>query len=272
MTRSKIARVAVATVLASGISTAASAQTAELTPEEYLAYLQNLSQQTGAAVAPAGGVASTVGIPGGYTLPSGAGFAAFALSNQREQGSIDSADGGVVFGFGLGDARNAVGVEALINITSVDTSDFGDSGTIDFKASRILSQTSSVSLGVNNVITWGDSDAADLTYSVAYTKNFMLGSRAAVGTVGYSTATGTGGAEEAAFAGIGVSVAKNLSVGLSLAGNEWRGGATYFTRMFNHDAQIGLSYDDIAQKNSDGRWTLSVAIIEPQVLPFFRGR
>lgn len=267
MKKTTLTGILVASSVALGAGMAV-AQDEDLTAEEYLAYLQSLTREAAAQGSPA----STIGIPGGFALPNNAGFAAVAVSNQREQGNNqDHADGGMVFGFGLGDAQNALGVEVLLNITSVSPSDFGDSGTIDLKASRILSQTSAVSLGVGNIVKWGDSDGLDPTYSVAYSQNFLLANRNAVASLGYSTATGTGSNQEGAFAGIGVSVAPNVSVGLSLAGDEIRGGATYFTRLFDHDAQFTLSYEDIGRRNSDGRFTLSVAILDPEVFPMNGG-
>lgn len=83
------------------------------------------------------------------TISIGGGF-------QERTRFSNTADGAVGVGFGLGDAEKLVGLD--VNITFTDLSDFFNRGIVSFKLHRRLPQNFAVALGVNDALTWGNSD------------------------------------------------------------------------------------------------------------------
>lgn len=241
--------------------------TPTLSSDEYLAYLVTLSTPQESK-----GSASTVGIPSGFSLPRGAGFIAGALSDVRREGAGtvggDEADASAAFGLGFGDAAEAVGVEVLLSLESVDPSDFADSGSFHLKFSRQMAsilpgQVAAVAIGASNLGAWGDSSARDESYYLAASTTFSVGNLPGLLSAGYSTAIGTDDEDDGGFIGVGLGVTDWLSVGTSWSGNEAIIGLTTTTKVFKaYDIQVGLSYGDVTHTESDGRWTLSMAIID----------
>ncbi len=80
------------------------------------------------------------------------------------------ADGVFGIGIGLGDARNAVGLDIGITITDLDTA---EDGTISFKLHRQLPNDFAVAVGVLNAVDWGLTDSGRSFYGVV-TKRFSL--------------------------------------------------------------------------------------------------
>lgn len=243
-------------------------RTQTLSSDDYLAYLITLAAPQESSK----GSASTVGIPSGFSLPHGAGFIAGALSDARREAAGtkggNDADGSAALGLGFGDAKNAIGVEVLLSLESVDPSDFADSGSFHLKFSHqlpsiLLGEVAAVAIGASNLGAWGDSSARDKSYYLAASTTFSVGNLPGLMSAGYSTAIGTGDQDEGGFIGIGLGLTDWLSVGTSWSGNEAIVGVTTTTKMFNaYDIQVGLSYGDVTHNGSDGRWTLSVAILD----------
>lgn len=276
-------------VLATFSATPATAQSSdELSGDAYLAYLQSLAEQTSQAAssraAPTRDATpgATVGIPSGFTLAKNTGFASLSLSNVRERRRAQRPDGSAAFGLGFGDPVNAVGVEAIVGLSSIggnsgltgfDLSDFGDSGSLNLKISRRIASpfsggVASLALGAGRAARWGDMSAAKPNYYAAYSTSFSLGSASGnpmsgLLSAGYGSAIGSFEDTAGAFFGLGLGLGKGVSVGASWYGNEAILGATA-TRKLNADRslQFGLSYSDIGQQNSSGRWIASFAIID----------
>jgi hypothetical protein len=270
-------------------STLATAQTSdELSGDAYLAYLQSLAEQTsqtpsaGAAPSRDATLGATVGIPSGFTMGKNTGFAAISFSDVRERRTSGSPDGSIALGMGFGDPERIVGFEAILGISSigggtggaaVDLSDFGDSGSLNLKISRRIASpfsggVASLALGAGRVARWGDMSAAKPNYYAAYSSSFTLGSAAGnpmsgLLSAGYGSAIGSFEDTAGAFLGLGLGLGKGVSVGASWYGNEAILGATA-TRKLNSDRslQIGLSYSDVGQQNSSGRWVVSFAVID----------
>lgn len=98
------------------------------------------------------------------------GRASIGVGVQSRARFTDAADGALGVGFGLGDAKKAVGLD--INIGVVDISSFED-GNISVKLHRQLPEDFAVAVGVKNLITFGDTDGGNSGYGVL-TKLFRL--------------------------------------------------------------------------------------------------
>lgn len=272
-----------AMLLGSGIGTSGAALAQSTTEEsisadDYLAYLDLLARESRLQGKPQvrKGSPATVGVPSGFALPHGAGFAAGALSSSRREfagtSGEDAVDASGAFGLGFGDADATLGLEVVLGISSVSPDDFGDSGSIGFKLSRNLpsvfsGQSAALSLGVGSAFRWGDAEDSDPNYYLAYTSTFSLpaGDTALPGVVsaGYGSGLGTSDDEEGVFLGAGLAVNRWLSAGVSWSANEYIAGLTASTKwQQDFDVQLGLSYGDITHRNSDGRVMLSLAIVK----------
>ena len=92
---------------------------------------------------------------------------------QSETRYSDTSDGGMVFGIGAGDAREAVGVEVSYTVASFGGSrDFGTGG-FNLRIHRRFSEDFAGAIGWNGIITTGDVDFEDSIYGVV-TKIFTL--------------------------------------------------------------------------------------------------
>ncbi len=120
---------------------------------------------------------STLGVPTGFGANWGNAFLGQGFSSSRR--TSNKADGAIAFGIGFGDSRKAVGLELNIGILSLDSADFGDSGNVGFKLSRIIDSKGnfSIAIGWENVAKWGDADEfnnnKDTVYGVV-TGRFLL--------------------------------------------------------------------------------------------------
>ncbi|MCT4559226.1 MAG: hypothetical protein N4A61_14345 [Pelagimonas sp.] len=266
-----------------GAAQITSAQTSDASATEYLRYLESLEAQIGTPVrrSSGGGSASTVGIPGGFSIPKNTGFIAVALSDKRERSNQRDTDASGAFGMGFGDPVHGVGVDFVIGLSSLgkgtngfDAKDFGDSGSINVKLSKQFASplqaghTASVALGVGRLHTWGDADKRDRSYYIAGSSTFSVntnrgGSLPGMLTLGYGTDIGTQEDKDGLFAGVGLGLNDWASVGASWYGDEAIAGMTFSRGMTpDLDVQIGVSYGDVGHANSDGRWMVSFAIVD----------
>jgi hypothetical protein len=106
---------------------------------------------------------STVGSPSAFGADWGDVFA--GASFQERTRFTDKSDGAVVAGFGLGDARRAVGLEVAVTVFDLFDDTFGRGG-ISFKAHRLLGEGFAIAAGVENAIIWGESDTDSSGYGV----------------------------------------------------------------------------------------------------------
>jgi hypothetical protein len=264
------------------------AQNTGLSGEDYLTYLSSLAAQGPASarqtVRRTRG-ASTVGVPSGFTLARNMGFAAVAMSDHRERTSKQEFDGSLAFGLGFGDARNALGFEAILGISSVggsstgggfDISDFGDSGSLNLKISKEVGspfrgEIGSVALGIGRAVRWGDMSDEDPNYYLAYTSTFGVptgdySEMSGLVSFGYGTAIGTQEDKKGAFVGVGLGVTDWLSVGGSWYGDEFVAGLSSTIDLKQDlSLQVGLSYGDVTKQNSEGRWNLTFALVDAKL-------
>ena len=111
------------------------------------------------------------GIAFGSPTAFGAGWGqAFAgIGGQTVTNGPDDVDGSALLGFGMGDPRRFVGIEAAMNIISLKES-FGDDGNWNFKMHRTLPFRAAVAIGVEDSSGWGAAKDRDSSSYVVYTQ------------------------------------------------------------------------------------------------------
>jgi hypothetical protein len=136
--------------------------------QEQLENLENLANRPdGDRSAPA----LTIVNPSGFGVDNGTFFLSGTF--QSETRYSNTSDGAIGFGVGLGDAREAVGLELSYTVASFGGSrDFGTGG-FNLKLHRQFSDTFAGAVGWNGFITTGDVDFEDSAYAVL-TKIFEL--------------------------------------------------------------------------------------------------
>jgi hypothetical protein len=115
--------------------------------------------------------ATSIATPTAYGAQGGDVFVGFGYQQRTRFTDID--DGAVTAGFGLGDARKLVGVEAAVTSFSTIRQGFFENGGVSFKVHRRFPGDIAVAVGVENAIDWGNTDAGKSVYGVI-TKAFPL--------------------------------------------------------------------------------------------------
>jgi len=110
---------------------------------------------------PGGG--SSVGSPTAFGADWGDAF--LGASFQARARNTSRSDGGVSFGFGLGDADRAVGLEVAVSVVDLIGDTFEDGG-VSLKLHRVLPNNFGVAVGVENATTWGSTDGGSSVYGV----------------------------------------------------------------------------------------------------------
>ncbi|HEX5726409.1 MAG TPA: hypothetical protein VFX98_13130 [Longimicrobiaceae bacterium] len=100
--------------------------------------------------------AGSISTPTAFGLDQGEAFVGAGFQHRTRY--TDLADGAFVAGIGLGSRQRYVGVELAVSLYSTLRGTFGDTGGGSFKVHRNLDARSSLALGVENVVTWGDTD------------------------------------------------------------------------------------------------------------------
>jgi hypothetical protein len=111
------------------------------------------------------GGGSSISTPTAFGAESGDFFAGFTYQQRTRFSDVD--DGGVGFGFGLGDARRYVALETAVTSFSTIRQGFFENGGISFKLHRTFPGDFALAFGVENGINWGDTDAGTSFYGVA---------------------------------------------------------------------------------------------------------
>jgi hypothetical protein len=171
--------------------TAAAAQTPDTLPLDSLRdalRLPELATHARGGYAPA----PTISTPTAYGADWGQQF--FGASYQERTRFTDLQDAAFAAGLGFGDARRWVGLEVAVTSYSVrrDGGPFATGG-VSFKLHRLLPGGAAVAVGVENVTSWGGSDAGRSPYAVA-SKIFRLNDdpRRRLGAVVATAGVGTG--------------------------------------------------------------------------------
>lgn len=111
------------------------------------------------------------GIAFGSPTAFGAGWGqAFAgIGGQTVSVGPDDLDGSAVLGMGLGDPRRAVGLEAAVNVISLQEG-FAEDGRWGFKLHRVLSNRAGIAIGVDDTAGWGDAKEQHSSAYAVYTQ------------------------------------------------------------------------------------------------------
>ncbi|NJN02353.1 MAG: S-layer homology domain-containing protein [Leptolyngbyaceae cyanobacterium SL_1_1] len=172
-------------------------------------------------VAPTGALGipgSTIGSPTAFGADWGDVF--FGATFQERARFTSRSDGAISLGFGLGDARDLVGLEVALAIVDLRGDAFEDGG-FSFKLHRQFAGDWAIALGVENLITFGNPDGGESGYGVV-SKIFRLREdpsrpfssiTASVGLGGGRfRSEGSGENDVDVFGSVGVRVAEPVSV------------------------------------------------------------
>lgn len=99
------------------------------------------------------------------------GVAGIGVGLQDRARLTNEADGVIGLGFGLGNPQTNVGLQ--LGVTLVDVSDPFRDGLVNIKLHRRLPYDSSIALGVQGLLDWGEPDAGSSVYG-SLTKRFLL--------------------------------------------------------------------------------------------------
>jgi hypothetical protein len=116
--------------------------------------------------------AIAINVPTGFGTSSGQFFAGLGFQASTTGGNGDS-DATFSFGLGLGEPEESIGFDLTYTSFSTVRSTPFDTGGVSAKLHRRLSPTSSVAIGVENFIRYGNFDA-DISYYGSFTNIFSL--------------------------------------------------------------------------------------------------
>jgi hypothetical protein len=204
------------------------------------------------------------GIPSGFGADWGDLFFSASLSG-ADRLRVE-ADGSLSMGFGLGDARQAVGVELAYNLQSIRQ--FGDNGGFDAKVHRHVygSDTTQVAaaVGVNNFVSYG-SNAAGTSASVygVVTAAHLLQPEHPVNRLPITATLGAGSgyfsgdnSDVGVIAGVGLQVHPQFSINTAWSGVGLNVGASIVPEP-TIPLTLNLLYGDIGNNTRAG----SVAVL-----------
>ncbi|MEC7259427.1 MAG: hypothetical protein VXW58_16580 [Pseudomonadota bacterium] len=205
------------------------------------------------------GPVSIFGIPSGFGVPHGVGFAALAATNRRDRGRTGDWDASFVLGAGFGDAERGVNVTPILDVTSVSPHHFGESGKFGLRLARALPYSGqwrmSAAVDLDNLLTWGDSRVLSREWSVAVSgiraPDDAFGAPVMV-SLGYGSGVAARGTDSGAFAGVGVGVSRYASVSLGWFGDEAIAGGSFLVPG-RENLQISLGVGDITNRVSGRR-------------------
>lgn len=258
-------------LLLGGFPGLSAAQESSLTEEQFLDYLRQLSLWAAPPATQAR--ATTFGVNSGFGLPSGMGYVAGALTDRRERKSDGGRDwdASSAFGIGFGDARESLGLELNLGITSMTPSQFADSGNLNVRVFRELpglvpDGISSVALGVGNVVRWGDASEEKRNLTVSYSTLASLPFPAhapapVMVSLGYGSAIKNLERDPAIFFGAGVGIHRYVSGGISWAGDEWLGGITVYPPADDLSLQVSVGVGDITERVSSRRFLVILSLV-----------
>jgi hypothetical protein len=180
---------------------------------------------------------TTAGGPSAFGADFGDAYTGLALGDGHAKDN--NADAAFATGFGLGDARRAVGLE--VNISSGSITKFGSNGDVGLKLHRNLPGNAAVAIGWDSGITWGkeNRDTVSTLYGVA-TKAFPLNPRSAVNKMPLTVSLGIGGGRFRSFDAVekgSTSLGVFGSLGLQVAPQ-----AALVSTWTGRDLNVGMSF------------------------------
>ncbi|MGP1371578.1 MAG: S-layer homology domain-containing protein [Almyronema sp.] len=220
-------------------------------------------------VAPTG----ALGIPGS-TIGSPTAFGAdwrdvfFGATFQERARFTNRADGAVSVGFGLGDARNLVGLEVALAIVDLQGDAFEDGG-FSFKLHRQFEGGWAIAAGVENLITFGNPDGGESGYGVV-SKIFRLRDDPSRPFSSITTSVGLGGGrfrsegsgenDVDVFGSVGIRVVEPVSVIADWTGQDLNLGVSV-APLRNFPLVITPALADVTGEAGDGtRFIMGVGV------------
>jgi hypothetical protein len=212
-------------------STIAQAKPADPTLNQYLLREPPANVFTGRTGIDSDIPGSSITSPVGFGAEYGSVFASLSYQDRVRFPSPQTRnDGSAAIGFGLGDARKAVGVEVVASSASTFRRGFYNVGSVSVKAHRMVSDDTSVALGVENIVNWGGTDGGTSVYGVA-SKYFSLKDSADEPFSSITASLGLGGGRFRSigdinngkgainpFASVGVRIARPVSLIMDWSG------------------------------------------------------
>lgn len=252
-----------ATVLAGAavLAAPATAQESPLTAEDLVATLDALS----AAVTPQRNV-TMQGVGTGTVAPGGSLFlSASGTTSDITDGGTDDFDGSLSFGAGFGDVERSFGLQVSADITSVNPSDFADSGFFGLKlGTRVpaVTQPTYVAVSVDGA-GWGDAEENPTRATLAATTYSSLGDYPVMYTAGIGSHV-RDDTEVGGFAGIGVGLTEHLGASAAYDGDHFNIGlGAKIPGMTG--ATLSLTADDVFNENDARGVTASLSILATDV-------
>ncbi len=207
-----------------------------------------------------------LGIPSATAVSKGVGFVGFGITNNRSA-VVSSGDGSAIFGFGLGNAEQGIGLQFAANITSLESS-FADSGYFSIKASRRIAEGKNptyASLSVGHLAGWGDANGFDETGTLAVTTFTSIDSQRSgeaypvMLTIGAGTHIRNNEQDPGVFFGAGVGLTRNLAVSAAWTGDRAHFGAGFKVDGLNN-MRFGLAIDDAFNNDNNRRVILTLGV------------
>ena len=207
-----------------------------------------------------------LGVPLAFGSARGQAFLAAAATNRRDRRRVGDWDASLVMGFGLGDARRGIGVTPVVEITSVSPFHFGSSGRVGLSFSRRFAPVgkwqSAASLGLQNLVTWGDSNILDPEWNVTFSSIRLADSSLrfpVLVSAGYGSAVRNFGSDPGFYGGVGIGLHKSFGVSLGWYGDEAIAGASLWVGR-RKNLLINAGIGDILNNVTGRRLLLTAAL------------
>ena len=219
-----------------------------------LALLQ--TQVTTQAVSP-----QNFGVTPGFGMNRGTLSVGLTYTDDTQNGASDG-DGSVGFGVGLGDPRNAVGLDLAASINSI-TDEVGQDGSLGVKVHRILpgfvaGGSSSIAVGANRVAAWGDADRVDEQFYVSGSTLLPMPSGvASMLTVGYAS-NNDQFTDDAFFGGLGIGWNQYFDTSVSWTGDQMTA-AIGIRPIANSGLSITAGIGDVTDREDSRRALITLA-------------
>ncbi|MEH1929858.1 MAG: hypothetical protein V7K14_27820 [Nostoc sp.] len=176
------------------------------------------------------------GIPSAFGANWGDFFVQAAGATRRDGNGNGGLDGSISAGFGLGDSQKSIGLEVAFNEGSIKN--FGDNGTFDLKAHRLLYAGSTnqvaAAVGWNTFAQYGNEGVADSSVYGEVTNVSLLQPNNPENQMPLALSVGVGGGnfrsgndDVGVFGGVGLQVYPQVGIGASWSGVALNAGVSF---------------------------------------------
>ncbi|MDF5735515.1 MULTISPECIES: hypothetical protein [unclassified Nostoc] len=176
------------------------------------------------------------GIPSAFGANWGDFFVQASGATRKERNGNGGLDGSISAGFGLGDSQKSIGLEVAFNEGSIKN--FGDNGTFDLKAHRVLSTSTTnqiaAAVGWNTFAQYGNEGVADSSVYGEVTSVSLLQPNSPQNQMPLALTVGVGGGnfrdgndDVGVFGGVGLQVHPQVGIGASWSGVALNAGLSF---------------------------------------------